>query len=77
MAAGPQAIMIRLAVVGWAPTQGGRSEPSTNPQINRSKAAHVRVVRRALEAMAGCPELRIGTVWRKVAPGKGFGAKKD
>lgn len=56
---------------------GGRSAPSTNPQINRSKAAHVLVVQRALEAMAGCPELRIGTVWRKVAAGKGFGAKKD
>ncbi|GAA1616360.1 hypothetical protein GCM10009789_82930 [Kribbella sancticallisti] len=56
---------------------GGRSRPSNNEQVNDSKAALALVVKRALEAMADCPELRIGTVWRRVAAGKGFGAKKE
>jgi hypothetical protein len=56
---------------------GGRSRPSTNDQVNRSKASLIAVVQRSLETLSQCPELRIGTVWRKVATGKGFGAKKD
>jgi hypothetical protein len=54
-----------------------RPAPWTNPQINGSKAALISVVQHALEAMADCPDLRVGTVHRKVAAGKGFGAKKE
>jgi hypothetical protein len=56
----------------------GRGHPSTNPGVNMSKQAREDVAQRALAAIGACPELRVGTVYRKTsARRRAYAAERD
>lgn len=45
----------------------GRGRPSTDPEWNLSKQARWSVTEELLATIGGCPQLRVGTVYRKTA----------
>jgi hypothetical protein len=56
---------------------GGRGRPSTNPKVNRSKAARGQAMSRALQAIGENSDIAIGTLYRKTtATGPAYAAQR-
>ena len=56
----------------------GRGRPSTDPEWNLSKQARWAVTEQLLETIGACPELRVGTVYRRTtARGHAYHLERD